>query len=386
MSPVPTLAATPLGGRAGPLLLVGPALGTSAATLWSRCAAELAEDFRVVGWDLPGHGASAPAAGPFTVGELADGVHALAGDQPFFCAGDSIGGAVALQLLLDHRIAGAALVCTGARIGTAASWQERAELVRAEGTKAVVSTAAQTWFGPGFADRDPDVTGALLDDLAGADDASYAWACEALAAFDVTARLEDARSPLVAIGGAYDTRTPVDGLREIIERVPDGRLTVLDPVAHLAPAEAPAATAALIVGYLLRRPLPGRAGMTLGELQEIGNSVRRQVLGDAHVDRAAARTTELDRDFQDLIERYAWGSIWSRGGLDRRSRSIAVLTALVAGGHHEELAMHLRAARTNGLTDGEIAEVLLQTAVYCGVPAANTAFRIARTVLEEDDQ
>jgi 3-oxoadipate enol-lactonase/4-carboxymuconolactone decarboxylase len=386
VSPVPTLTATPLGGGPGPLLLVGPALGTSAATLWTRCAAELTRHFRVVGWDLPGHGASAPAAGPFTVAQLADGVQALAGGQPFFCAGDSIGGAVALHLLLDHRVVGAALVCTGAKIGTSESWQERAALVRAEGTKAVVATAAQTWFGPGFADREPAVAGALLDHLAGTDDASYAWACEALEAFDVSARLEQARSPLVAIGGAYDTRTPVDGLREIVDRVPDGQLAVLDPVGHLAPAEAPAATAALIVGYLLRRPLPGWTGTTLGELQAIGNSVRRQVLGDAHVDRAAARTTELDRDFQDLLERYAWGSVWARGGLDRRTRSIAVLTALVALGHHEELAMHLRAARTNGLTDQEISEVLLQTAIYCGVPAANTAFRIARQVFEEDAQ
>ena len=382
---IPTLTGTPLGGR-GPRLLVGPALGTSAVTLWARCAAELVEHFEVVGWDLPGHGASAPAPGPFTVAELAEGVLALAGDRPFFGAGDSIGGAVALQLLLDHRIAGAALVCTGAKIGTPESWQERAALVRAEGTKAVVATAAQTWFGPGFADREPAVAGALLDHLAGVDAASYALACEALAGFDVTAQLAAARSPLVAIGGGYDTRTPVEGLREIVDRVPDGQLTVLDPVGHLAPAEAPAATAALVVGYLLRRPLPGGTGITLGELQANGNAVRRQVLGDAHVDRAAARTTDLDRDFQDFIERFAWGSVWARGGLDRRSRSIAVLTALVALGHHEELAMHLRAARTNGLTVPEIGEVLLQAAIYCGVPAANTAFRIARQVFEEDVQ
>ncbi len=382
MSPVPVLAGTPLGGR-GPLLLVGPALGTSATTLWARCAAELAEDFEVVGWDLPGHGASAPASAPFTIAELAEAVHVLAEGRPFFCAGDSIGGGVALHLLLDHRVAGAALVCTGARIGTPESWRERASLVRAEGTKAVVATAAQTWFGPGFAEREPTVAGALLDHLAGTDDASYAWACEALAAFDATARLAEARSPLVAIGGAYDTRTPVAGLREIVDRVPDGRLTVLDPVGHLAPAEAPAATAALIAGYLLRRPLPGRSAMTVADLQAAGHRVRREVLGDAHVDRAAARATELDRDFQDLIERYAWGSIWTRPGLDRRSRSIAVLTALVARGHHEELAMHLRAARNNGLTVAEIREVLLQAAIYCGVPDANTAFRIARQALEE---
>jgi 3-oxoadipate enol-lactonase/4-carboxymuconolactone decarboxylase len=387
VSPAPTLAGTPLGGR-GPLLLVGPALGTSAATLWARCAAELAADFEVLAWDLPGHGASAPATGPFTIAELAAGVLALVGDRPFHYAGDSIGGAVGLQLLLEHpdRVAAAALLCTGARIGTPASWQERAALVRAEGIKAVVPAAAQTWFGPGFADREPAVAGALLDQLATADDASYAWACEALAGFDVTARLVGIRTQVLAIAGGYDTRTPVEGLRTIATGVADGQLVVLDPVAHLAPAEAPAATAALIVGYLLRRPLPGRSGMTLAELQEIGNSVRRQVLGDAHVDRAAAGTTDLDRDFQELIERYAWGSIWTRPGLDRRSRSIAALTALVARGHHEELAMHLRAARTNGLTDQEIAEVLLQTAVYCGVPDANTAFRIARAVLEEADQ
>ena len=385
MSPVPTLAGTPLGGR-GPRLLVGPALGTSAATLWARCAAELADHFEVIGWDLPGHGGSAPAAGPFTVGELAESVRALAGDRPFFCAGDSIGGAVALQLLLDHRVAGAGLVCTGAKIGSPESWRERAALVRAEGTKAVVATAAQTWFGPGFADREPGVAGALLDHLAGTDDASYAWACEALGTFDVTGRLGEARSPLVAIGGGYDTRTPVDGLREIVEQVPDGRLAVLDPVGHLAPAEAPAATAALIVGYLLRRPLRVGTELTVADVRDAGRRVRREVLGDAHVDRALDRVTTFDRPFQELIERFAWGSVWTRPGLDRRSRSIAVLTALIALGHHEELAMHLRAARTNGLTLEEISEVLLQSAVYCGVPAANTAFRIARQVFEEEAQ
>ena len=383
MTAVPALAATPLGGH-GPLLLVGPAIGTSAATLWTRCAAELAGDFQVLAWDLPGHGASAPATEAFSIAELAEGVLALAGNRPFHYAGDSLGGAVGLQLLLDHRVAGAALLCTGARIGTPDSWHERAALVRAEGTAAVVPTAAQTWFAPGFADRQPAVAGALLDHLAGTDAASYAWACEALAEFDVTARLGEIRSPVLAVAGGYDTRTPVEGLRAIATGVPDGTLAVLDPVAHLAPAEAPAATAALVVGYLLRRPLPGRSGTTLADLQAAGNAVRRQVLGDAHVDRAAARTTDLDRDFQDFLEYYAWGSIWTRSGLDRRSRSIAVLTALVARGHHEELAMHLRAARTNGLTLGEISEVLLQTAVYCGVPDANTAFRIARQVFEED--
>ena len=113
--------------------------------------------------------------------------------------------------------------------------------------------------------------------------------------------------------------------------------------------------------------------------------VRREVLGDAHVDRATAATTDFTRDFQQLITEYAWGTIWTRPGLDRRSRSMITLTALVARGHHEELAMHVRAARRNGLSVDEIKEVLLQTAIYCGVPDANTAFRIAQAALADEE-
>jgi 3-oxoadipate enol-lactonase / 4-carboxymuconolactone decarboxylase len=118
---------------------------------------------------------------------------------------------------------------------------------------------------------------------------------------------------------------------------------------------------------------------------DAGMKVRREVLGDAHVDRATTGTTDVNRDFQELITQYAWGGIWTREGLDRRSRSIVVLTALVAGRHFDELEFHLRAALTNGLTKQEIVEVLLQTAVYCGVPAANSAFAVAQKVLSEDD-
>jgi 3-oxoadipate enol-lactonase / 4-carboxymuconolactone decarboxylase len=112
-----------------------------------------------------------------------------------------------------------------------------------------------------------------------------------------------------------------------------------------------------------------------------GMAVRRRVLGDDHVDAAIARTTPLDAAFQEYITRCAWGEVWTRPGLDLRTRSAITLTALVALGHHDELAMHLRAARRNGLADAEIAEVLLQAAVYCGVPAANRAFAVARRVL-----
>jgi 3-oxoadipate enol-lactonase/4-carboxymuconolactone decarboxylase len=112
--------------------------------------------------------------------------------------------------------------------------------------------------------------------------------------------------------------------------------------------------------------------------------IRREVLGDEHVDRATERTTPFTADFQELITRYAWGEIWARPGLDRRTRSCITLTALVALNHHHELAMHVRAALRNGLSPDEIKEVLLQTAIYCGVPAANRAFAIAAEVLEDE--
>ena len=117
---------------------------------------------------------------------------------------------------------------------------------------------------------------------------------------------------------------------------------------------------------------------------ERGMTVRREVLGDAHVDRAVAGTTPLNRDFQDFITRYAWGDVWARPGIDRRTRSFLTVAMMVALGHDHELRMHIRAARRNGLSWDEISETLLHCAVYCGVPAANGAFAIAQEVHDEE--
>ncbi|WP_205881281.1 4-carboxymuconolactone decarboxylase [Leucobacter viscericola] len=124
-------------------------------------------------------------------------------------------------------------------------------------------------------------------------------------------------------------------------------------------------------------------GLSDAERYERGMVVRREVLSDAHVDRANESITEFTGDFQDFITRTAWGDIWSRPELDRRSRSVAVLTAMIALGHHDEFEMHVRAARRNGLTVAEIKEVILQAGLYCGVPAANTAFKLAERVLRD---
>ena len=383
----PRLTAVDFGGPAGaPLLLLGPSLGTSAATLWSGAARSLASHVHVVGWDLPGHGRGVPAE-PFTIADLAASVVALADDlgaETFHYAGDSVGGAVGLQSVLDapHRVATATLLCTGAVIGTPDGWRERAATVRAEGTGAMIAGSIQRWFAAGFIDREPGVAAALLDALSHTDAESYARVCEALAGFDVVDRLAEIGTPVLAIAGGEDGPTPPESLQRIASGVKNGRLVVLDGVGHLAPAEAPDRVARLVAEHV---GIPRRGTSTTDEVYEAGMVVRREVLGDAHVDRAVASTTDLTAEFQRMITEYAWGTIWTRPGLDRRSRSMITLTALVARGHHEELAMHLRAARRNGLSNEEIKELLMQTAIYCGVPDANTAFRIATGVLAEFD-
>ncbi|HET7398649.1 MAG TPA: 4-carboxymuconolactone decarboxylase [Intrasporangium sp.] len=398
--PVPVLTATHLSPpRDGwrPLLVLGPSLGTS-TRLWTACATLLAETHDVVAWDLPGHGRSAPATAPFSMAELAAGVldvvdrveadrsDASGTTSPaprrraFRYAGDSVGGAVGLQLLLDapDRVEAAAVVCSGARIGDEQGWRQRATLVRRCGTPVMVEPSARRWFAPGFLEREPTAGSALLHDLQEADAESYALVCEALAQFDLTGRLAQVRPPVLALSGSEDpVATPELG-RRVADGVADGRFVLLDGVGHLAPAEAPERTASALLGFF--------AGLqTLGELHRSGMAVRRAVLGDAHVDRATSAADDTTRDFQELITRFAWGSIWTRPGLDRRSRSMITLTALVAHGHWEELAMHVRAALTNGLTRAEVAEVLLQSAIYCGVPAANSAFRTAQEVFRSMD-
>lgn len=124
---------------------------------------------------------------------------------------------------------------------------------------------------------------------------------------------------------------------------------------------------------------------TSQDIYDGGMVVRREVLGNTHVDRANEAKDEFTEDFQDMITRIAWGGIWTRPGLTRQMRSAVTITAMVAHGHWEELAMHLRAAITNGLTREEIKEILLQTAIYCGVPSANTAFKTAQRVFAEMD-
>lgn len=380
-----------------PLIVLGPSLGTSVTALWEDVVPLLTPIADVLGWDLPGHGTSPALDGPLeglTIEQFASDVAQLAAraqeargaaGQPYWFAGVSVGGAVSLQVLLDapDAAAGAVLLCTGAKISTPEAWHERADLVEKAGTPTQVSGSASRWFATGFLEQQPAVGTRLLASLQTADRFGYAAVCRALATFDVRERLGDVTAPVLAIAGAEDTATRLDLLAALAAGVPNGRLHVLPGVAHLAPAEAPVDVAELIVEHV-----QGNSPGAGPRQQRLAGAIptRRAVLGDEHVSRAQSRTSEFSADFQDLITRYAWGEIWGRPGLDRRSRSIAVLTALIAGGHWEEFPMHVRAAVRNGLTRAEIREVLLQSAIYCSVPSANRAFAIAQDVLKELDE
>lgn len=369
------------GSAARPPLILGPSLGTSLA-VWDPEVPALARSRRVVRYDLPGHGGSPLGLLPATGATVADvGRLVLAsadslGVDRFAYAGISLGGAVGLWLAVHHpkRIESLALICSAARFGDPADWRARAELVREKGTGPIADTAATRWFTPAFAKAPAAL--ALVDDLRAVDPDDYAALCDALARFDLRAELSRITAPALVIAGREDPATPPDRARELADGIPGASLTEVAHAAHLAGVEQPGPVLAALLGHV------APSGDD-GSRHAAGMSVRRAVLGDAHVDRAVAGTTGFTAAFQDFITRYAWGEIWTRPGLSRETRSCITITALVARGHHEELAMHVRAALRNGLTPDEIGEVLLQSAVYCGVPAANAAFAVANRVLED---
>ncbi|KAK1179078.1 4-carboxymuconolactone decarboxylase [Streptomyces sp. NBS 14/10] len=394
------------GPATAPPLILGPSVGTSLA-VWEPQLPALARTHRVLRWDLPGHGRSPagllPSDGSATVGDLAALVLRLAdaqGWERFAYAGISIGGAAGLHLAAHHpeRVESLAVICSSARFGDPSAWRERAARVRAEGTEAMVASRPGTWFSHRFAASSRAV--ALLEDLRACDRAGYAACCDALASYDLRAALPSVTGvPTLVVAGRDDPATPPAHAREIADAVPGASLLEVAGAAHLAGVERPEpVTAALLAHFAAGAGTDAEADInadtstststatsTDASRRAAGFAVRRAVLGDAHVDRAIARTTPFTARFQDFITRYAWGEIWTGDALDRRTRSCITLTALIAHGHDAELAMHIRAALTNGLTREEIGEVLLQSAIYCGVPAANSAFATAQRVFDEMD-
>lgn len=230
------------------LLVLGPSLGTTATRLWGPCISLLAKTHRILSWDLPGHGANPNVPDePMTMADLAEGVLNLVNttfgsSATFAYAGDSVGGAVGLQLMLDHseRVSTAVVMCTGAKIGEHRTWLERASTVRETGTQTLADASKTRWFSPTYGESHPTEVAAMLRDLADVEDEGYARVCESLAEFDVHARLAEIAVPVVALAGSADIVTPPQSLRDMAGGIRDSHLRVLDGVGHLAPLEAPA--------------------------------------------------------------------------------------------------------------------------------------------------
>lgn len=408
-----------------PVLILGPSLGTT-WHMWDRQVPELAKQWRIFRFDLPGHG-GAPAYPAGSVGDLTARLLATLdrlGIQRFGYAGCALGGAVGLELALRHpeRVASLALIAASPRFGTPDEFRQRGVIVRTNGLDPIARTSPDRWFTGGFAAAQPAITDWAVQMVRTTDPGCYIAACEALAAFDIRADLAHVGVPTLVLVGSDDQVTGPAEARTLVAGIPDARLAVVPGASHLVPVEQPAAVTDLLVRHFSTAWQPAYDSATgqtaipaapvkpvlaappqLSPIAEIapavpapfvgggrpdpydaGIKVRREVLGDAHVDRALAQADEFSGDFQEFVTRYAWGEIWDRPGLDRRSRSCVTLTALVAGGHLEELGFHVRAALRNGLTPVEIREVLLQAAVYCGVPAANSAFKVAQQVIREE--
>lgn len=357
---------------APPLVLLNSIGSTS--DMWTPCLVPLAERFRVLRLDTRGHGDSPPAPGAATTladlaGDVIDTLDAIGADRVAL-AGLSLGGMVGQYLAIHHpnRISRLVLLCTSARTTDRTPWDERAATVRAGGMNTIADAVVGRWITPALADRDPALVTRLRDMVATADPESYARCCEAIAELDLVADLGRIAAPTLVVAAAGDPALPPPHQQVIADGVPGSRLEVVPDAAHVPTYEQPARVAQLLLSHF----------------DSAGTQVRRAVLGDAHVDAAVAATSELTAPFQDFITRYAWGEVWTRPGLDRQQRSIATLAALTSLGAEHELRLHVRGALRNGLSAQQIVEVLHHTAVYAGVPRANRAIAVARTVLEED--
>jgi 3-oxoadipate enol-lactonase/4-carboxymuconolactone decarboxylase len=360
---------------AAPLVLLH-SLGTN-AHVWDPQLPELARSFRVIRPDLRGHGLSGCTPGPYSMALFADDLAGLLDAlkvERAHIGGISIGGLIgqAFAAAYPERALSLILADTALGIPPAQSWIERAAMVRAEGIGAIADAVIARWVTPAFADA--PATAGLRAMLLRTPVEGYAAAAEAIAAADFTASTAALSVPALVIVGDQDQATPVAAAEALHEALAGSALVVVEGAAHIPTFEKAATLTAAIVSFL--KP-------EITDFYGAGMTVRKQVLGEAHVARATALITDIDRDFQAFITSTAWGGVWARPGLDRRTRSLLTIAMLAALGHEEELKLHLRAAENTGATPKDISEALLQVAVYGGVPAANTAFRIAKEIFRE---
>jgi 3-oxoadipate enol-lactonase/4-carboxymuconolactone decarboxylase len=371
-----------------PALVLGASLGTTLA-LWEPLLPELTRTHRVIRFDHRGHGGSPASAGPYAIAELGADLVALLDrleiDRTSYC-GVSLGGMIGMWLAVHApaRIERLALVCTSAFLPPAEAWRSRAATVRARGMDEVASAVVARWFTASFASSHPRVVAQMTRALRDVDPEAYASCCEAIASWDFRSQLRDIRAPTLVIAGGEDAVADSAHAYAIGAGIPGARVAVVERAAHIAAVEQPEAVAALVLRHLSPASSEGRTdSMADDERARRGEVVRRAVLGDAHVDRARAGATAFSAPFQDLVNRFPWGDLWTRPGLSLRERSIVTLTVLAALHHDRELAMHVVAALRNGLTAEQIREVLLHVGAYAGIPATNRALAVAEQALDQ---
>lgn len=247
---LPLLSGRLEGKHASEVLVLGPSLGTSSA-LWFGCAQLLQGNYQTLRFDLPGHGAGAPARESLDIKDLADAVIVMvdsAGIDTFHYAGISLGGAIGLELAIRYpaRLSSFTVVCSAPKIGSSDQWLARAELVRTGGTQQVVSGSAQRWFAPGFIDRDWPTASSALAELTEVDDESYALCCEALARFDATGRIAEITVPTLCVAGELDSVISSSAVAEMAAAIRNARYSNLAGVAHLPAYEDPRSLAELL--------------------------------------------------------------------------------------------------------------------------------------------
>jgi len=372
------------GSEGKPVLVLSHSIGADHA-MWELQATDLYPHFQVLRYDVRGHGASDAPKGDYSIEDLGRDVlgltDALKLSEFAFC-GLSLGGAIGQWLAIHapSRVTRLVLASTSPKFGPRANWDARRKAVLEGGMAAVIDLVMQRFFSSETLARGDAYAQAVRSVILGTDPIGYAGCCAALRDLDTTQMLGQIHVPTLVIVGDRDVATPWSGHGEILAREIPGTQAVHLPAAHLSNLERPRSFTAALLNFLQLQ------SETKSDPLQAGFEVRRAVLGAEHVDRSIAATTEFNREFQELITRYAWGTIWTRPGLDRRTRRLLVLSVTAALGRWEEFRLHLRAGLAHELEPCDLQEVLLQVAVYAGVPAANTGFHIAAELLDNEDK
>jgi 3-oxoadipate enol-lactonase / 4-carboxymuconolactone decarboxylase len=368
------------GDPAKPPLLLSNSLGTD-HLLWQPVMAELTQHFYVLRYDKRGHGASDVPAGPSSMQQLAQDALAVAdaaGVQRFHWCGVSIGGMIGMQaaLLAPQRFISLVLCNTSAQIPPEV-FQQRIDAVQAGGMQSVVATVLGRFFLPTFAARNPAHYHAVKAHLETMDASGYISCCAAIRDMQLAGAIGAIQTPTLIITGQFDQSTPPAMGQVIHAAIAGSQLTQL-PTAHISASDMPATVAKCIHDFCLGTP-----ALTEAQQYAAGLAKRKATLGVDYVQSRLKNVNSFNHDFQTMITQYAWGTIWTRGVLPDEVRRLLVLAMAATGARWEEYELHLRAALDAGLEETVLREVLMQLAIYSGVPAANTAFQIAQKLLQD---